>query len=260
MVEKGKFLLKDMNYEVTGSLASAAKEDGSIVLSLHVEATTGDEKIGFEMESLSLYHNDGFCTYAANLPDLKGKKFVWKSHYNKDGAVAGFLCVQEHEEVTRSEIEILNVNGNLLTVHWSGKANVFWSRKYGKNVPFETVFDVALHQIKYRINVYKSLSTEVDGDTRIELCKEDMEALNNELVLYEEQQRKDRNTALQLNTILGFTVTHKGRRYAGTITFIEGKNKHKTDLDESCPVRARFDGFGWNFRVKEEKFWFVVEV
>lgn len=260
MIEKGNFLLKDINYEVTGSLASAAKEDGSIVLALHVSARTEDEKVDYDMESLSLYHNDGFCTYAASLPDLKGKRFVWKSHYNKDEEAAGFLCVQEHEEVTRSKIEILNVNGNLLTIHWSGKANVFWNRKYGKNVPFETVFDVALHQVKYRINAYKSLSTVVDEDTRIELCKEDVEALNNELLLYEEQHKKDRNTELQINTILRFTVTHKDREYVGTITFIEGKNKHKTDLDKSCPIRVTFDGFGWNFRVKEEKFWFVAEL
>ena len=259
MIEKGKFVLKDINYTVTGSLASASKVNEGILLVFHVEAVTEDENVDWEMSNLSLYHNDGFCTHAAGLQELKGKKFVWKNHYNKDEEAAGFLCVQEHEEITKSEIEILDVKDKLLTVHWSGKANVLWDRKYGKNVPFETVFEVAVPKIRYKIDVYKSLFTEVDKDTRIELCKEDLEALNRELLLYEEQKKKDYNAPLQIDTVLGFTVTHKGMEYAGKVTFLEGKIKHKTDFDESCPVKVTFENFGWNFRVKEEAFWFNVE-
>ena len=259
MVEKGIFLLKDISYTIIGSSVSVDKEGENIFLTLEVNAETKDSDIYYEMRSLRLYHNDGFCTHAAKAQALKGKKFVWESHYNENEEAAGFLCVQEHEEVTKSVIEILNISGNRMTVRWSGEANVFWDENYDEDVPFETVFEVKLPKTSYRINVYKSLSVNVDKDTRIELNKEDLEALNKELVLYGELKKKDWNTKLNIDTVLGFTVTHKGKEYAGKVTFLEGKIKHKTDFDDSCPIRVTFENFGWNFRIQEEAFWFIVE-
>lgn len=260
MIEKGKFLLKDITYTITNSIAGISKEEENINLVFDIVAETEDENVEYEMSRLSLYHNDGFCTYTKNIQDLKGRKFVWEEPYNEDDEAAGFLCVQEHEEITKSIIEILNVDGNILTVYWSGEANVFWDEKYGDNVPFETVFDVSLPQIKYKIDVTKSLTAVIDKDITIKLNKDDLEALNNELIHYSEQQEKDWNTELNIDTVLRFTVMHNGKEYEGSVTFIEGKLKHKTDLDDKCPVKVVFDNFEWNFRVNLENFWFTVEM
>ncbi|MDR2898117.1 MAG: hypothetical protein LBU99_04810 [Spirochaetaceae bacterium] len=40
--------------------------------------------------------------------------------------------------------EILAVKENELIIKWSGLANIFWDKKYGADVPFETIFTVAI--------------------------------------------------------------------------------------------------------------------
>lgn len=39
---------------------------------------------------------------------------------------AGYFYVVEHEDVTKGTIEILKVDKNNITIHWSGTANIFW--------------------------------------------------------------------------------------------------------------------------------------
>ena len=59
------------------------------------EAKTEDKNVEHEMSYVHLYHNNGFNTRISKFNDLKGRKFIWKSHYNISKEEAGYLYVQQ---------------------------------------------------------------------------------------------------------------------------------------------------------------------
>ena len=84
-----------------------------------------------------LYHNNGFVIEnISSWKELEGQKLVWESEYNERDEEAGFLCVFEHENVTKGTIEILERRGTSFLVRWAGTANVYWDDEYGEDVPF----------------------------------------------------------------------------------------------------------------------------
>ncbi len=248
----GKFVLKDIAYDITGTAMFAENADMEIILFPKVEAETKDENVEYEMSSICLYHNNGFNTHVSAFEELKGKRFVWDSEYNQDDEEAGFLCVQEHENVTKGTIEILDVKENLMTIRWSGLANVFWDDKYGENVPFESIFSVSLPETKtYKIDAYKSAGIKIDSDTQLEIL--DLDEFNEELVRLSNSRQWD-----QFNAVLKFKLTYSGIYYFGEVIFTNGKNNHITNFDERCPRKVCFINFDFNLQVNYEVFLFEI--
>lgn len=99
------------------------------------ELDEGEEPF-YESVSPRLYHNNGFVLNISSWKELEGQTLVWESEYNANGEEAGFLCVFEHEAVTKGKIEFLERRGNVFWVRWSGTANVYWNDEYGEDVPF----------------------------------------------------------------------------------------------------------------------------
>lgn len=252
-ITEGQFCLKDITYEITDTGLGACYQNMELVLFPEVEAETSDQSVEYEMRYLRLYHNNGFCTHAASFEELKGKRFVWTKPMNENGEEAGFLYVQEHEDVQEGTIEILDVQGGKLTVRWSGKANVGWSRKYGSNVPFETVFLADIPQnLSYCLDAFASAVMKIDETTQIEILN--LEEFNREVSrVSESRQWEDFNTVLELK------VTCADSDYLGTVTFTNGKNNYALQMDENCPRKIAFRGVEYNLRTRYEVFRFAVE-
>lgn len=252
-IAEGQFRLKDIVYQVTQASLCAGYQNIELILFPEVEAQTQDDTVEYEMRSVRLYHNNGFNTHTASFWDLKGKRFVWKSSMNPEGEEAGFLYVQEHEDVEQGTIEILDVSDEKMTIRWSGKAVVGWSRKYGSNVPFDTVFSAALpKRIPYSMDAFSSVRMQVDKTTWIEILN--LETFNQEVErVSATRQWEDFNTVLELK------VTCDNTDYLGTVTFTNGKNNYVLVLDERCPKEITFLGVDYNLRARYEQFRFAVE-
>lgn len=251
-VSEGEFQLKDITYKVTRTSLGAHYENMELVLFPDVEARTEDQAVEYEMRSLHLYHNNGFHTRANAFWELKGEKFVWTDEYNEDDEEAGFLYVQEHESVREGTIEILDVDGERLTVKWSGKAVVGWSRKYGDNVPFETIFTVKIPDtITYCLDAFSGTEMKIDERTCLAILN--LEEFNQEVIRVSETGAWE-----DFNTVLRFCLTFEGRDYEGEVIFTNGKNNHELRLEPGCPRKVRFRNVDYNLRARYEMFSFEI--
>lgn len=250
--EKGQFVLKDILYPVTGSSLYAVYQDRELILYPEVWAKTQDSKVEYEMRSVYLYHNNGFCTHASNFNELKGRKFIWEEEYNAEDEEAGNLCVQEHEAVTEGIIEILDVESGQMTIKWSGKADVRWGKKYGTEVPFETIFTVDIPKtINYMLDAFASTRMIIDDETQLEVLN--LEEFNQEVLRVCETRVWE-----SFNTILKFKLIHNDTEYPGEVVFTNGKNNYELSIDATCPKKVQFKGVDYNLTIKYEIFTFSI--
>lgn len=250
---EGKFVLRDIVYDITDVSLFAEKEDLELVLFPEVYAVTEYDNVEYEMRKVRLYHNNGFHTNVSAFADLKGKEFVWNSAHNEHGEEAGFLCVQEHESVTKGTIEILDCQNNFITIKWSGLANVFWDETYGENVPFETIFQAQLpSKMCLKIDAFQSTKTRIDKDTQLLLLN--LDEFNQEVERISNSRQWD-----DFNTILKFKVIHAGIDYLGEVIFTNGKLYHETYLDKNCPKKVSFQDVDFNLDMAYEVFLFDID-
>lgn len=248
---EGEFVLKDIVYDITDSFVGVCSENMEIFLFPEINAETDDEDVEYDMNYVRLYHNNGFNTHISNFDELKGKSFVWDSEYNSDGEEAGFLYVQEHEDVTKGTIEILDVKDGSMTIKWSGLANVFWDEKYGENVPFETVFSASLpERMTYSLNTRNTVKMKIDEQTRLEILN--LEQFEEEVTRVSATRQWD-----DFNTTLDFKLTYADSDYLGVVIFTNGKNNHMLVFDENCPKKVNFKDVG--LEMGYEIFYFEVE-
>lgn len=249
---EGKFVLKDIVYDITNASLGASYQDMELVLFPEVCAETENEKVEYDMREVRLYHNNGFCSHCPTFQELKGRKFIWTGEYNAQEEEAGTLCVQEHEPVRKGTIEILEAEKDRLTMKWSGRAYVGWNMKYGDNVPFETIFSVKVPgRITYTLDAFRSTTMKIDEATQLEILN--LAEFNKEVERVSESRKWD-----DFNTVLKFCLTREVKEYQGEIIFENGKNNYKLDIDENCPVKLGFRGVDYNLRVKYEVFLFEV--
>lgn len=250
--EKGQFVLKDILYSVTYTSLSAVYQDMELILYPEVEAETKDAHVEYEMRSVDLYHNNGFNTHTSNFQQLKGKKFIWEEEYNAAGEEAGFFCVQEHEAVTEGIIEILDVEAGQMTIKWSGRADVRWNKKYGTDVPFETIFTVDIPDtVNYMLDAFASTKMHIDSDTWLEVLN--LEEFNQEIMRVCETRIWE-----SFNTILKFKLNYKDTEYFGEVVFTNGKNNYELHIDADCPRKVQFEGVDYNLKVRYEVFTFSI--
>lgn len=249
---KGSFVLRDIIYQITGTSLHASYQNLGLVLFPKLEAKADREKVEYEMRHIHLYHNNGFQTHAPSFEALKGQQFIWTSEYNDQNEEAGTLCVQEHECVRKGTIEILDVENNELTIKWSGLADVGWNRKYGENVPFETIFSVKIPQrIPYTLDAIQSTKTQLDEHTLLEILN--LPEFNQEVSRVSESCQWE-----DFNTILKFRVTRNGTDYLGEVCFKNGKNNFELHMDEKCPIKLSFRYVDFNLKARYEQFSFEI--
>lgn len=270
-----KFILKDIVYDVHASNIKVEYDDMDIILFPEVNASIEDDNVEYEMSTVSLYHNEGFNTHTSKLTNLKGKKFIWNSAYNKDKEEAGILCVQEHENVVKGTIEILDIENNNITIKWSGLANVGWNDQYGKNVPFETTFiaklpitksikiEVACEETPVETNPTKSnfkikpfatsktkTKTKIDKDTVLEIINLDM--FNKEKIKVCTTTNKDFNSSFK------FKLIYCGKEYLGDVVCTGSKNNHVTNFDESSPIKVALESV--DFPSKHGSYYLIFKI
>lgn len=249
---EGQFVLKDIVYNVTRASLFAVSQDMELVLFPEVKAETENDHVEYEMRSVWLYHNNGFNTHTSDFSGLKGKKFVWSDEYNAEDEEAGTLYVQEHEAVREGTIEILNAEGGRLTVKWSGRADVGWSRKYGSKVPFETIFTVKIPDtVSCRLDAFQSTKMKIDGETQLEILN--LEEFNQEVRRVSETRIWD-----SFNTVLKFKLIYADKEYLGEVLFTNGKNNFELSIDRDCPKRISFKSVDYNLGVNYEMFTFEI--
>lgn len=251
-VSEGKFILKDICYDVTYASLDACSENMGLILFPEVEAKTKDDKVEYEMRYVRLYHNNGFQSHASDFESLKGQKFVWKEEYNAEDEEAGTLYVQEHEAVRKGTIEVLNVENGRITMKWSGNADVGWSRIYGASVPFETIFTARIpDSISYILDAFKSTKMKIDNETELEVLN--LDEFNEEVKRVSETRIWD-----SFNTILKFRLLCAKEEYLGKVLFTNGKNNFELIMDEKCPRKVNFGGIDYNLRARYEIFSFEI--
>ncbi len=255
-VSENQLLLKDILYEVTRAELFAEYQDMELILRIEVEADTDENDVEYDMCMLHLYHNNGFNTHTATLAELEGKKFVWTSTCNEADEEAGYLCVQEHEDVEDGTIEIVCVDmqEKMMTIRWSGHATVRWNEKYGEGVPFETIFTVEFPEdMSYCINAYKFHKMQIDAETELELTN--LEQFNKKLSDLSGCMPWTRN-----DMVLEFVLTHQEACYLGKVIFGDNKNEYTMELDAACPCTIEFLGMDYNLCVKYEMFYFDIQI
>ncbi len=251
-VIEGQFILKDITYSITGSSLYAYYQNEGLVLFPEVEAKTEQEHVEYEMSYVRLYHNNGFHTHTPCFSELSGKKFIWETEYNQDDEEAGTLYVQEHEAVKQGTIEILKVENGQVTLKWSGKAYVGWSRKYGDNVPFETVFSVKIPDtINYCLDAFQSTTMKIDEETQLEILN--LEEFNEEIRRVSETRIWD-----SFNTVLKFQLRYADNDYLGEVSFTNGKNNFTLQIDNNCPKTVNFKDVNYNLDINYEMFTFEI--
>lgn len=248
----GKIRLKDIVYDITNTYCSVSSRNGEIYLFPDIDAKCSDENVEYELCSVRLYHNNGFNTHASSFEELKGRKFVWDSEENADGEEAGTFYVLEHEFLSGGTIEITDISDDLMTIYWSGLANVYWSEEYDSDIPFEAEFTVKLPKIHYTVDAFKATNVKIDGDTRLEILN--LNEFNGEVKRVSASRKWN-----DFNTVLKFKLIHLGKDYFGEVTFTNGKNNFVTVFDESCPRKAAFSGVEFNLRVNYEMFTFDID-
>ena len=247
---EGQFILKDITYRVIQASLGAYYQDMELVLFPEVEAE--DDHVEYDMRHVRLYHNNGFNTHISNFSELCGRKFIWESECNAAEEEAGTLCVQEHEAVREGTIEILKVENGQITIKWSGKADVGWSRKYGSKVPFETIFTAKIPDaVNYCLDAFKSTKLKIDKETCLEILN--LEEFNVEVERVSETRVWD-----SFNTVLQFKLIYANKEYLGEVLFTNGKNNFELKMDEDCPKKIKFRGVDYNLRVKYEMFTFEI--
>lgn len=248
----GKIKLKDIVYDITQCYCSASSRSGEIYLFPDIDAECSDENVEYELCSARLYHNNGFNTHALSFEELMGKKFVWEGEKNSDGEEAGTLCVLEHEYLSSGTIEITDIRDGLMTVCWSGLANVYWSEEYGSDIPFKAEFTVKLPKLHYTVDAFKATNVKIDGNTRLEILN--LDEFNKEVERVSASRKWN-----DFNTVLKFKLTYLSKDYFGEIAFKNGKNNFITNFDENCPRKVAFSGVDFNLRVNYEMFTFDID-
>lgn len=204
------------------------------------------------MSCVRLYHNNGFLVPVSSFEQLKGRTIIWDQPSNARGEEAGFLYVQEHEEVTKGTIEPVDVDEDHIQIHWYGTANVYWKEQYGEDVPFDVLFHADLpKQVPYVVDVFQSTSIAIDKQTTLQLLN--LPDFNQEVLRVSKSREWD-----TFHTVLKFQLIQGEKSYAGKVTFTNGKENHVTELDEDCPLPVTFAGVDFNLAAMYEVFSFLV--
>lgn len=251
---KGTLTLGDLFYDVYETRAFVENQNMELYLALDVYASfrvkcqRGDKSY---LSDLQLFHDNNFNTHVTCYEELKDKKYVWENEFNEDGINAGCLNTVEYESVMKSTIEILDVNGNELTVHWTGDGGVYWAG-YGLE-PFDTTFTVTLpEKVTYVIDVAKCTRVKLSENTELELLNIDD--------FRKESERIDATREWDdFNTVLKFKVIHGGMEYPGEIVFKNGMKKFTTLLDDKCPIALRLKDVNIHYTKEYEKFVFEID-
>lgn len=251
-MKKEYFILKGIKYQIDNANVHIDIEENGLRLFLEVNASTDNDSIDSELCNLQLYHNNGFQTGVSKIEDLKGKKYSWPTSENDKGEEAGYLYVLEHENVTKGNIEIIDVLKDKVIVKWEGLANIFWNEEFNENVPFETVFVCNLPKNKkICINAYKTNEYKIDNNLKIVLINFKRIELAAKIMQLTKKWQS-------FNTTLKFKIIYNDKEYLGKVTYKNGKNNYETILDEKCPIQIKHSGFEWSTIRKEFNFTFEI--
>ena len=230
------FKLKDYDYEVTSAVVRLLCDpwEDTYAMDINIYAESKDEKLDPEMRELHLYHNNSFETGESHYLALKGKKYVWTEPNNELDEEAGFLYVQEHEDVTSGVIEILDVNIEKIRMRWTGKADVDWDEEFGRDVPFETEFEDDLQHPVY----IEHPSIWIDEDTVLHILNPEALTAETERLtaLY---QSGDKDAYQKWNLTLRLRLEHKGTSYDGEAVYCPSAAPCIPRFDGDCPVKLR---------------------
>lgn len=182
---ENKFVLNNTNYDIKNTKLGIEYKNNEIFLYPEINAKTSAENIDDEVRGFSLYHEDGINTHVTNIEDLKGKKFTWNNEGNKFAEYAGIVYAVENEVITRGEIEILDIKEDIVIIKWSGLANILWNKDFGRNVPFETIFEAKIPTEINKIDTFNIWGRELDIKVIYD-CYDNEEVIANQIKAYEE--------------------------------------------------------------------------
>lgn len=139
--EKEQYLIiKDLEFDI--DKAEMSIEQNGEKFTLFLEVRTNRKKICGEIWSPYLYINNGIPVSTNNIDELVNMNFAYD--YKKDNSQTWIMYIFEHQDIMKGKIEILSREGDMLTIKWSGEADIFFNSDYAKNVPFECKFKVNL--------------------------------------------------------------------------------------------------------------------
>lgn len=189
---ENKFILNNINYDIKNTKLGIECKNNEVILYPEISAKTSVENIDDEVKGIALYHEDGINTHISSVEDLKGKKFTWNNDVNEFGEYAGIVYVVENEVITQGEIEILDITDNIITIKWSGLANILWNKDFGRNIPFETIFEVEMPTEIKKIDTFNIWGRELDIKVVYD-CYDNEEVIDNQVKAYQEFVKNSEN-------------------------------------------------------------------
>lgn len=239
------FKVKGIDFDISNKDVWINYHNREILLYIELGFETESKKIPYELQMGRLYHHNGFNTHIKDPKQLVGAKFVWTDCENQEGTEAGYFAMVEHESVTSGTIEILDITQNTIHIKWTGTANIYWNKKFGEDVPFETEFTAQIDtsSATHIICPLKSTKMDLDPDTSIELTNFP-EFVEGALSVVE----KDRNWN-NVTLPLRLNLIHKGIVYQGYVDMAQGnREKQKLYFDTNCPVSIEYENLCFNLK------------
>lgn len=231
------FRLKGIEYDIRSCYVSFGiiSDNQHLAMYIDIEAETESEEIDSELSYVRLYHNNGFDIGGKTIRNLKGKRFEWKKAATYD---SGTLYVLEHEDVTSSVVEILDITKEKIKIRWTGCGNVFWNDEYDTEVPFEAEIETAMPEIpNYKVlNGMAASVFKLDKDTTLEFLNFD-DLLQENARCVDMWRNNDREAWDKYDATLNMILRHKGEEYNVQAVYKGASTKCELILPENCPVK-----------------------
>ena len=136
--------IRDLTFDVESANISIKQRANDYTLFIELKA------IGKNVEGEAwypyLYVNNGIPLNETDINSLVGKTFEYD--YELDNSQIWIMYVLGHENIKKGRIEILSQKDNVLSVKWSGKADIYFNEDYDENVPFESSFEAKLEIVE----------------------------------------------------------------------------------------------------------------
>lgn len=136
--------IRDLTFDVESANISIKQRANDYIL--FIELKTISRKVEGEMWHPYLYINNGIPLNEDDINNLARKTFEYD--YELDNSQTWIMYVLGHENIKKGRIEILSQKDNVLSVKWSGEADIYFNEDYDENVPFESSFEAKLEIVE----------------------------------------------------------------------------------------------------------------
>lgn len=135
--QKQYFSLNEIEFaDVEGMIFASLNKKGEILFRFEIIASNDRSPYHEKIDNIKIYHKKAFNTKARRITETVGKNYEWKNAFNENGDESGRCLTFKDHEITKSYIQILDIEKNNMIINWSGTFDIGLNEKFDKNVCF----------------------------------------------------------------------------------------------------------------------------